>query len=238
MCRIASVFAVRFVSIVFVLIDDLLGLAAGLVRPRAALVAENLFLRKQLTFYREREIKPARLTDSARLSLWLWSHWFDCRNALVVVKPETLIGGHRRAFQMLWRWKSRAGRPRLPKGLRTLIAEMVRENPTWGEMRVALELGLKLGIRVSPRTVRAYWPQDLQPSGCKSTQRWMTFVSNHAKAIVACDFAVAVTLRFQVLYVFVVMEIGSRKLLHINGRYCGFFTEKDRQHWRTCVAHR
>jgi hypothetical protein len=44
----------------------------------------------------------------------------------------------------------------------------------------------------------------------------MTFVHNHAKAIVACDFAVVVTLRFQVLYVFVVMEIGSRKLLHIN----------------------
>lgn len=117
---------------------------------------------------------------------------------------------------MFWRWKSRGGRPRLPKDLRTLIAEMVRENPTWGEMRVASELGLKLGIRISPRTVRAYWPQDLKPSGCKSTQRWMTFVRNHAKAIVACDFAVAVTLRFQLLYVFVVMEVGSRKLLHIS----------------------
>lgn len=58
----------------------------------------------------------------------------------------------------------------------------------WGEMRDALELGMKLGIRVSSRTVRAYWPQDLKPRGCPSTQRWTTFVRNHHRAIVACDF--------------------------------------------------
>lgn len=85
-----------------------------------------------------------------------------------------------------------------------------------GVMRVALELGLKLGIRASPRMVRAYWPQDLKPRCCPSTPRWTAFVHNHARAIVACDFVVAVTLRFQLLYVFVIMEVGSRKLLHIN----------------------
>ena len=73
MSKIASVFPDRFVWILFGLIDALL----EFVRPRAALVAENLFLRKQLAFYREREVKPHRLTDSARLSLWLWSRWFD-----------------------------------------------------------------------------------------------------------------------------------------------------------------
>lgn len=158
MCRIVSFFAARLVSILLGLIDDILRFGIGLTRSRTALAAENLFLRKQLAFYRERKVKPLRLTDSARLSLRFWSHWFDWRDALVVVKPETLIGWHRKAFLMFWRWKSREGRPRLPKDLRALIAEMVRDNPTWGEKRVALELGLKLGIRVSPRTVRAYWP--------------------------------------------------------------------------------
>ncbi|HKW32264.1 MAG TPA: helix-turn-helix domain-containing protein, partial [Candidatus Acidoferrum sp.] len=133
--------ALRFVRVVF--------------QSQASLVAENLFLRKQLTFYQERNNKPRRLTDSARFALLFWTRWFPWRGALVVVKPETLIGWHRRAFQLFWRWKSRGGRPRLPKDLRLLIVEMVRENPTWGEARIAAELALKLGIRVSPRTVRA-----------------------------------------------------------------------------------
>jgi putative transposase len=80
--------------------------------------------------------------------------------------------------------------------LRLLIGEMMHENPTWGEARIAAELALKLGIRVSPRTVRAYWPRELRPNRTR-TQRWMTFVRNHAKAMVACDFAVAVTLHFR-----------------------------------------
>jgi transposase InsO family protein len=93
---------------------------------------------------------------------------------------------------------------------------MVRENPTWGQRRVASELALKLGIDISPRTIRAYWPDELGPSHRRDSQRWMTFVRNHAKAMVACDFAVAVTLRFQILYLFVVMDLGTRKLLHVN----------------------
>src|ERR1019366_3989673 len=77
-------------------------------------------------------------------------------------------------------------------------------------------LTLKLGIRVSPRTVSAYWPHNLTPNRGPSSQRWMTFVRNHARAIVACDFVVAATLRFHILYIFVVMEIGSREVLHVN----------------------
>jgi hypothetical protein len=85
---------------------------------------------------------------------------------------------------------------------------MVRENPTWGQRRVASELALKLGIHISPRTIRAYWPEELGPSHRRDAQCWMTFVRNHAKAMVACDFAVAVTLWFQILYLFVVLDLG------------------------------
>ena len=93
---------------------------------------------------------------------------------------------------------------------------MVRESPTWGEARIASELALKLGIRVSPRTVRSSWPNDLSPGRGPSSQRWMTFVRNHARAILACDFVVAITLHFRILYIFVVMEVGSRRILHLN----------------------
>jgi putative transposase len=216
MTRRLSLLAFRSISIIFGLLGEAIRFGRGMVRPQASLVAENLFLRKQLAFYQERNVKPRRLTDAIRLSLLFLSRWFNWRNALVVVKPETFIGWHRRAFQLFWRWKSRGGRPRLRWNVRTLIAEMVRENPTWGEARVASELSLKLGISVSPRTVRAYWPQDLIPSRGPSSQRWMTFVRNHARAIVACDFVVSVTLRFRILYVFVIMEVGCRRILHVN----------------------
>jgi hypothetical protein len=182
------------------------------------LSAEVLFLRKQLTFYQEHQISPRKLTDAARFSLVLWSRLFNWREALMIVKPETLIGWHRKGFKLLWRWKSRLGRPRIPENIRQLIVRMVQENPTWGEERVAAELSVKLGVLVSPRTVRAYWPQNTDPrSGRKSSsQHWRTFVRNHAKAIVAADFLVAITARFRVLYVFVVMEVGSRRILHCN----------------------
>jgi transposase InsO family protein len=92
---------------------------------------------------------------------------------------------------------------------------MARDNPTWGEERIADELSLKLSVRVSPRTVRKYL-QTSRPSGGSQNQHWATFVKNHAKAIVACDFLVSITATFQILYVFVAMEIDSRRILHFN----------------------
>jgi putative transposase len=95
---------------------------------------------------------------------------------------------------------------------------MTRDNPTWGQARIAAELFLKLGIQVSPRTVQKYLLED--PNGYRRrpdpSQRWMSFVRNHAKAIVACDFFVSITTRFRVVYVFVIMEIGTRRLVHFN----------------------
>jgi putative transposase len=91
---------------------------------------------------------------------------------------------------------------------------MARENPIWGEERIADELLVKLGIRVSARTVSKYLKSG-KPRG-SSGQRWSTFVRNHAQSVVACDFLVSVTASFQLLYVFVAMEIGSRRILHTN----------------------
>ncbi len=209
MTRKLSLFILRLFSITVGYLEESLRFGRRLFRPKVSLIAENLFLSKQLAFYQERNVRPQRLTDSSRLLLLLWSRWFDWRNALVVVKPETLIAWQRRAFQLFWRWKSRGGRPRLPRDLRALIVEMVRENPTWGQARVAAELLLKLGISVSPRTVRVYWPEELEPNRSTS-QRWATFIRNHARAIIACDFVVTVTARFRILYIFVVSAVPRK----------------------------
>ena len=207
-----------FLNLLTDLVADGLRFFLLMLRSRTALSAEILFLRKQLAFYEERQVQPRRLNDSARFSLALWSRLFDWKNALVIVKPETLIGWHRKGFKLFWRWKSQAGRPRLPENIRKLIVRMAQENPTWGQARVAAELSVKLGIYVSPRTVRAYWPPEPDKRGPwrTSSQHWRTFVRNHAHSIVACDFLVVVTARFQVLCVFLLMEVGTRRIVHCN----------------------
>ncbi|MGH8291694.1 MAG: helix-turn-helix domain-containing protein [Steroidobacteraceae bacterium] len=187
--------------------SDLVGGFSLAWRPRTALEAEILFLRRQLALYVERQVKPRRIDVATRVSLVLLSRLFEWRSALVVVRPETLIRWHRAGFRLLWRWKSRPGRPRIPVELRQLIRRMARENPLWGQERIANELWLKLGLRVSPRTVRKYLPR--APAGCpRGDQRWSTFLKNHAQAIVA------LTSTFRLLYVFVVIEHRSRRLIH------------------------
>ena len=140
-------------------------------RPRTAIAAEVLFVRKQLAYYQDHQIRPRPLTDAARLSRGLWSRLFDWKEALAIVTPATFVRWHRKSFKLYWRWKSRGGRPRLPREIRQLIARLVRENVTWGEERIADELSLKLGICVSPRTVRNYWPKQPEGAGVSEPRR-------------------------------------------------------------------
>ena len=196
---------------------DLLRLVSTAVRSHGQLAAENLFLRKQLALYVERQVKPRRADDATRIALVALSWLIDWRRVLTVVKPDTLIRWHRKGFQLFWRWKSRPrGRRRVPADLQRLIAEMAAANRTWGEERIASELLLKLGIRVSPRTVRRYMPSGAAPGSGARSQTWSTFVRNHASAVLACDFFVAVTATFRVFYVFVVLDVGTRRILHWN----------------------
>jgi putative transposase len=92
---------------------------------------------------------------------------------------------------------------------------MARENPAWGQERIANELLLKLGLQVSPRTVGKYMPRPA-PGRPRGDQPWSIFLRNHARSIIACDFCVAVTSTFRVLYVLVVIEHHSRRLIHFN----------------------
>src|SRR5947208_8063593 len=208
----------QIIGTLWTLLGDSLQFLRLCLRFPTALAAENLFLRKQLALYQERHVMPRRATDAIRLALTWLSCWFDWRQALLIVQPATLLRWHREGFRLFWRWKSRRGRPSIPVDLQALIRQMARENPTWGQERIANELLLKLGLRVSPRTVRKYIPKRQPPGSGKrvSSQRWATFVRHHAQAIVACDFCVVVTATFRLLYVFVVMEHATRRILHIN----------------------
>jgi putative transposase len=185
------------------------------LQSKSAVEAENLFLRRQLALYVERGVKPRRIDSVTRIALTILSRFFQWRDALVVVHPQTLLRWHRLGWKLFWRLKSRPGRPSIPAQLQALIRQMARENPLWGEERIANELRLKLGLEISPRTVRKYLPRN--PTGRpRGDLRWSAFLRTHAQGILACDFFVAVTASFRLLYVLVVIEHGSRRLVHVN----------------------
>ena len=198
------------VRALFQIVIDFFSLLFLLTRGGGRLAAENLFLRKQLAFYKERGIKPGRIDSATKFTLVALSRLFDWKDALAFVQPKTLIRWHREGFRMFWRWKSKVGRPAIPEELKALIRQMARDNPLWGEERIANELLLKLGIRISSRTVRKYMPNESSCGPC-GDQRWSTFLRNHAGAILACDFFVVVTVTFRIIYVFVLLEHGSRR---------------------------
>jgi hypothetical protein len=105
---------------------------AGFFRSRAALVAENLCLRQQLLVLQRRRPRP-RLTDAERRFWILASRWFrDWQGTLLIVKPETVLGWHRKGWKAYWRWRSRvsahSGRPPVRDELRLLIRRMTSEN--------------------------------------------------------------------------------------------------------------
>jgi hypothetical protein len=165
----------------------------------------------------ERGVRPRRARRFDRLWLVMLSRFFDWCSSLVTLRPATLIRWQRDLVRCVCRWKSRpTGRPKVPSDLRALIQRMAMENPSWGCRRIADELQVKLGIVLSPRTVRKHLPKGSGRDGRGRDQTWTTFVRNHARAIVACDFVVSTTASFRTIYTLVVMEIGSRRILHVN----------------------
>jgi hypothetical protein len=133
------------------------------------------------------------------------------------VKADTLTRWHRKGFRLFWRWKSKpTGRRRLPKDLRRWIREMAAENVTWGEEHIADELKLKPSIRVRRGRSVSTCSSEVPRRVPDPQQRWLTFLRNHAKAVVACDFFAVVTVSFRTLHVFVIMEVGTRRILHHN----------------------
>jgi transposase InsO family protein len=184
------------------------------IRPSASLVAENLALRQQLAVLRRRTKRP-RLVSIDR-AFWVvlsrfWSRWSE---ALTIVKPAKAIGWHRRGFARFWAWKSRrVGRPPVPSDVVELITRMARENPHWSRRRIAMEMA-KLGIRVDKNTVAKYMPsRGDRPR--RPSQTWMTFVRNHLAGTLAIDFFTVPTVTFDILYVFVVLSLERREVLHV-----------------------
>ncbi|MEE9268911.1 MAG: integrase core domain-containing protein [Candidatus Krumholzibacteria bacterium] len=182
------------------------------IKSRRSLALENLALRHQLDVL-QRTRKPRHLTNRDRV-LWivLSRLWPDWRESLAIVQPKTVVAWHRKGWRLYWRWKCRGrGRPVVPVEVRCLIRRISRENPLWGAPRIHGEL-LKLGIDVSEATVAKYIIKRRRPP----SPTWRSFIHNHFSEIVAVDFFTVPTLTFKTLYVFVVLSLDRRRVLHFN----------------------
>jgi transposase InsO family protein len=182
------------------------------LKTRARREAEMLALRQQLIVL-NRKRPRVRLRNIDRLILvWLYRLYPSLLNAIVVVKPETLLRWHRRGFRAYWRWKSRShgGRPRINRELRDLIRRMSKENPLWGAPRIHGEL-MMLGIEVAQSTVAKYMDGRRPRS-----QGWKTFLRNHAAGIASLDLFVVRTISFKLLYGLVILGHGRRRLVRVN----------------------
>ena len=184
------------------------GLAVDLVRSRRDLILENAVLRHQLTVLRRRGRPRLGLADRLRLLVGaaVLPGW---RHAITIVQPDTVLRWHRAGFRLFWRRKStpRRGAP-LPPATVALIRDMARRNRLWGAERIRGEL-LKLGLRVSKRTIQKYMRAVRRRGG---GQIWATFLKNHAEGTWACDFVQAYDLCFRQVYAFFIVHLASRRV--------------------------
>jgi hypothetical protein len=163
------------------LLRTLLAAVRALLRPRTALVLENLALRQQLAVLKRTAPRPKlRRLDCV---FWvvlpaLWSRW---RNLLIVVKPGTVVAWHRAGFRPFWRWRSRRpGRPPISAAVIALIRRMSTQNTGWGAPRIQAEFRL-LGHDVAESTVAKYIPKRRHEG--PPPQTWRAFLAPALLAI-------------------------------------------------------
>jgi hypothetical protein len=164
-------------------ISLVLNLMAAFFKSESRLEAENAAFRLQLIVLQRKLRGRIQFDNGDRLFFVQLYRWFpSVLEAMLIIRPQTLVRWHRAGFRGYWRWKSRSqgGRPPISTELRALIRQMSLENPLWGAPRIHGEL-LKLGFAVSQSTVGKYVARKSGPPG----QSWSTFVRNHAPQIAA-----------------------------------------------------
>jgi putative transposase len=187
---------------------------ADLSRSKSELIAENALLRQQLIILK-RQVKRPPITRTDHMLLVLLAKLVRTwQQALLIVQPDTLLRWHRELFRLYWKRKSKAQvhKPKVAADTIALIRQMAKENRLWGADRIRGEL-LKLGVRVCKRTVQKYMRhvRSRQPRG----QTWSTFLRTHAAQIWACDFLQVTDLFFRPLFAFFLIELKSRKVIHV-----------------------
>jgi putative transposase len=191
-----------------------------LVRGRRSEFAKDielLVLRHQLALLGRQQRRPLlRPTDRALLAALARLLPPRRRHGLVVT-PQTLLRWHRELVRRKWAQPCRSpGRPTIDDRLRQLVLRFALENPGWGYPRIAGEL-LKLGLRVSPSTVRRILlTAGSGPAPRRSGPSWPQFLRKQAASTLACDFFTVETISLRRFYVLFFIELESRRV-HLAG---------------------
>jgi putative transposase len=190
------------------------GFAMDLTRSRKELLAENALLRQQLIVASRKVKRPAFRPHERGLVVLLSRLARRWRDAVLLVKPDTILRWHRQGFRLFWRWKSRKPskpRPRLSADVVALIRDMASSNRLWGAERIRGEL-LTLGIRVAKRTIQKYMRAVRSPSPPRG-QSWHTFLRNHT--VWACDFLQTYDIWFRPIFAFFIIDVNAKKVIHV-----------------------
>jgi len=203
-------------SFAYLAFSAVLRLLAGRWRSEFAKDVELLVLRHQLVVLGRQQARPSfRAADRAFLAAL--GRMLPGRRRRLIVTPQTLLRWHRELVRRKWAQPRRPlGRPAVEDRVRQLVLRFARENPRWGHRRIAGEL-LKLGLRVSPSTVRRLLlAADLEPAPRRSGPSWREFLRQQAASMLACDFFTVETISLRRFYVLFFIELESR-CVHLAG---------------------
>ncbi len=197
----------------------LIGVFLDLFRSQASREAEIVTLRHQVPVHRRRlGRRKLRLTwaDRAPAPPRFPPLVGLARSPLHRPARDRCCAGTDRASTLTG--VGRAGRgvadlPPIPSEVRELMARMHRENPLWGASRIHDEL-LMFGIQISESTVSHYLTTLPRR---RPNRGWRTFLRNHVHESIAVDFVIVPTIRFKLLFVFVVLDLARRRILQLGG---------------------
>jgi transposase len=204
-------------KLVYLALRHVISLLVLLARGDATKDIEIVVLRHQLAVLR-RQIPRPKLQPTDRALLAALSRALPrSRWSCFFVKPDTLLGWHRRLVAGAWTYPNRgAGRPSLDEEVQQLIVRMARENPRWGYKRIQGELQ-RLGVQVSATAIRTTLRRHrLDPAPRRAGSTWRAFLRQQAAGIIACDFFTVDTIWLRRLYVLFFIELDTRQV-HVAG---------------------
>jgi len=205
--------------LVYLLVGRAFALIVLCGRGEASKDVELLVLRHEVAVLR-RQISRPRLAPADRVLLEALARLLP-RELLAhrIVTPATLLRWHRSLLARHWTYRQHTdpgGRPATAVEVRALVLRLASENATWGYRRIHGELA-GLGVSVCPSTVwNILHRAGVDPAPDREGPGWREFCSTQARTILACDFAHVDTVLLRRLYVFFVIEVGTRRV-HLPG---------------------
>jgi putative transposase len=203
-------------SLVYLAVRSLLGLVVLVGRSDRSKELEILVLRHELAVLRRRSPRACRTRADRALLAALSRSLPRAAWASFSVRPETLLGWHRRLVARRWTYPSTGpGRPPLDPSVVSLIVRLARENPRWGYRRIVGELN-GLGVSVSATTVRSVLiGADVSSAPRRAGLSWRAFLRQQAATTLACDFLTVETALLQRVYVLFFISLATRRIEYV-----------------------